>query len=198
MPPDPASVGLSSEQFLRAATQIINAEGYHGASVDRISAKLNVSKGAFYHHNETKDDLVTACFQRTFEITRRAIRAAEAAGGSGLSVLVTVAAALIEHQLRGDAPLLRTSALTTVPEAIHRELQDELDRISHRFAGIICDGVADGSIAPVDVNIAAQMVTGAINAAAELHYWAPGLTPEGVVDYYVRPVFEGLMSPARG
>jgi hypothetical protein len=50
----------------------------------------------------------------------------------------------------------------------------------------------------VDVNIAAQMVTGAINAAAELHYWAPGLTPEAVVDHYVRPLFEGLMSPPRG
>ncbi len=198
MPPEPASAGLSTEQFLRAATQIINEEGYHGASVDRISAKLNVSKGAFYHHNETKDELVVACFQRTFDITWRAIRAAEATGGSGLSVLVTVAAGLIEHQLRGDAPLLRTSALTTVPEGIHAELQDELDRISHRFAAIICDGIADGSVAPVDVNIAAQMLTGAINAAAELHYWAPGLTPEAVVDHYVRPVFEGLASKPVG
>jgi AcrR family transcriptional regulator len=193
--PEEPGGALSTEMFLRAATQLINEEGYHGASVDRISARLNVSKGAFYHHNETKDELVTACFQRTFDITWRAIRAAEAVGGTGLDMLVAVASALIEHQMGGQAPLLRTSALTTVPEAIHDQLIHDLDRITWRFASIVSDGIADGSIAPVDVNQAAEMITGAINAAAELHHWAPGLTPQTVVDHYVRPLFMGLSEP---
>jgi hypothetical protein len=68
------------------------------------------------------------------------------------------------------------------------------NRISYRFASILCDGIADGSIAPVDVNVASQLITSSINAAAELHYWTPGLTPETVVQHYVRPVFEGLAS----
>jgi AcrR family transcriptional regulator len=186
----------SSELFLRAATQLINREGYHGASVERISAKLNVSKGAFYHHNETKDDLVVACFQRTFEIVWRAIYAAEREGGSGLQVLTSVAGALVEHQLGADAPLLRTSALSAVPEAIRTGLIEKFDRLSYRFASIISDGVGDGSLRPVDVNIAAQMLTTAINAAAEVHYWAPELTPETVTDHYLRPLFLGLTAPA--
>ena len=45
----------SKELFLRAATQLINEQGYLGASVEKISARLNVTKGAFYHHHETKD-----------------------------------------------------------------------------------------------------------------------------------------------
>lgn len=186
----------SSEQFLRAATCLINEEGYHGASVERISARLNVSKGAFYHHNETKDELVVACFERTFETMWRAIRAAEQAGGSGLEVLVSAVAALIEHQMSGEAPLLRTSALTAVPETLRAGLMQRFNRISYRFASILCDGIADGSIAPVDVNIASQLITSAINAAAELHYWTPGMEPGEVVEHYVRPIFEGLASPA--
>lgn len=192
---DDPSAAASSELFLRAATQLINEEGYHGASVERISAKLNVSKGAFYHHNETKDELVVACFQRTFDIMWRAIHAAERQGGGGLQVLVNAASALIGWQVGGETPLLRTSALTTVPEAIRTGLMERFDRISYRFASILCDGVADGSIRPVDVNIAAQMITAAINAAAELHFWTPGLPPEAVVQHYVRPLFEGLVSP---
>ena len=192
---DPTATA-SSELFLRAATQLINEEGYHGASVERISAKLNVSKGAFYHHNETKDELVVACFRRTFDIMWRAIHAAERASGTGLEVLTSTVAALIEHQTQGGAPLLRTSALTTVPEAIREELMQRFDRVSYRFASILCDGIADGSVAPVDVNIAAQVITAAINAAAELHYFTPGLEPAAVVDHYVRPLFEGLASPA--
>jgi AcrR family transcriptional regulator len=182
----------SPELFLRAATQLINDEGYHGASVERISAVLNVSKGAFYHHNETKDELVVACFERTFELTWRAIRAAEAAGGSGLQVLVTVVQALVEHQFQGDAPLLRTTALTTVPEAIRLAMLERLHAISLRFSSIICDGIADGSIRPVDCAIAAQMISGAVNAAAELHFFAPGVSAGTVSRHYLRPLFAGL------
>jgi AcrR family transcriptional regulator len=61
---------LSRDTFLLAATRLINARGYRGASVDKISAELNVTKGSFYHHNDAKDDLVVACFDRTFEVMR--------------------------------------------------------------------------------------------------------------------------------
>jgi AcrR family transcriptional regulator len=194
-PDDEAATPASPELFLRAATRLINEEGYHGASVERISARLNVSKGAFYHHNETKDGLVAACFQRTFDVMWRAIHAAEAAGGPGLTVLASAVTALIEHQTRGEAPLLRTSALTAVPQAFRAELIERFNRISYRFASILCDGIADGSIAPVDVNVASQMISAAINAAADLHFWTQGLEPATVVDHYVRPLFEGLASP---
>lgn len=195
---DDPDADASSELFLRAATELINAEGYHGASVERISARLNVSKGAFYHHNETKDELVVACFQRAFDIMWRAIRAAEQGGVCGLEVLVSFSAALVEHQLGGGAPLLRTSALVTVPESIRPALMAKFDRLSRRFASILSDGIADGSIRPVDVNVGAELITGMINAAAELHDFAPGLTPEAATDHYVRPLFEGLLSAPAG
>jgi hypothetical protein len=91
---------------------------------------------------------VLACFQRTFDIMWRAIHAAEQAGGSGPRRAGPRRwPLLIEHQTAGDAPLLRTSALTAVPEAIRAELMQRFDRISYRFASILCDGIADGSIA---------------------------------------------------
>jgi AcrR family transcriptional regulator len=187
-----------SEQFLRAATALINEEGYLGASVEKISARLNVTKGAFYHHNDTKDDLVQACFQRTFQVMRSTIRRAEAVSTSGYQTLITIATALVDYQISGNAPLLRTSALTSVPEVIQPALLDQFDRIAYRFASIISDGVADGSVRPVEANIAAQMITGMINASAELHFWTPGLTPATATDLYVRPFFEGLLCPAAG
>jgi AcrR family transcriptional regulator len=184
----------SNEHFLRAATQLINEEGYRGASVEKISARLNVTKGAFYHHNDTKDELVVACFERTFEVMRRAIRQAEEVATSGLQVLTTVASALVEHQMTGDVPLLRASALSSAPEALQPQMIAQFDRLSDRFASLISDGIADGSVRPLDVNIGAQMLTAMINAAAELHHWAPGVTPQTVAALYVRPFFEGLLS----
>ena len=59
------------ETFLTAATRLINQRGYRGASVEKISEQLNVTKGSFYHHNDAKDDLVVECFERTFDVMRR-------------------------------------------------------------------------------------------------------------------------------
>ena len=185
----------SSEMFLRAATQLINEQGYVGASVEKISARLNVTKRAFYHHNQTKDDLVLACFERTLDVMRRAIRAAESASSSGYQTLATAAEALVAYQLSGAAPLLRTSALTSLPESLQGELVWKFDRISDRFASLISDGIADGSLRPVDANLAAQSITAMVNAAAELEHWAPGAGPQAASAIYVRPLFEGLLSP---
>ncbi|MDN8891457.1 helix-turn-helix domain-containing protein, partial [Staphylococcus aureus] len=58
--------GAAQQRFLQAATRLINERGYRGASVERIASELNVTKGSFYHHLEAKDDLVLACFRRSF------------------------------------------------------------------------------------------------------------------------------------
>ena len=56
-----------NDEFLRAATVMINERGYRGASVNRIAEALNVTKGSFYHHHDAKDDLVLECFQRSYD-----------------------------------------------------------------------------------------------------------------------------------
>lgn len=195
--PDPSAGEFDdgADLFLRAATALINEEGYLGASMDKIAARLNLTKGAFYHRHDTKDELVVACFERTFEIMRRTIRQAERVSGNGLQALVTAAAALVAGQTSGRCPLLRTSALTTAPVAIQPQLHAQFDGVSDRFAALISDGIADGSVRPVDVNIAAQMLTAMINAAAELHFWTPGLAAGQEIDLYVRPFFQGLLTP---
>lgn len=184
----------SSEHFLRAATQLINDEGYHGASVDRISSKLNVTKGAFYHYNATKDDLVVACFQRTFDVLWRAIDTAEAAGGDGLQVISSILHAVVLLQA-GPAPLLRTSALSTVPEDIRADLLFRLRQISIRLGSILCDGIADGSVRPVDTAVTAQILTAGINAASELAWWQPDEKPEVGAHLFVDAMVRGVIHP---
>ncbi len=75
----------SWEGFLLAATRLINEQGYRGASVERIAAELNRTKGAFYHHIDGKGDLVVACFNRTLGLLRDAQTQAIARESTGLS-----------------------------------------------------------------------------------------------------------------
>jgi AcrR family transcriptional regulator len=183
---------VTRETFLRAATQLINEQGYHGASAEKISARLNVTKGSFYHHIDAKDDLVAACFERTVQIMERAQKAATNDEDSGWEQLCSSTLALVEHQVSGEVPLLRTSALNSVPSAVKFGLVDRFSRTSLTFGSMICDGIADGSIRPVDTFIAAQMITAMINAVAELDLWTPGLEKYEAVDVFVRPLLSGL------
>lgn len=185
---------LSRETFLLAATRLINSRGYRGASVEKISAELNVTKGSFYHHNDAKDDLVVSCFERTFEVMRRVQRLAMALPGDQWRKLSSAAAVLAEYQLSEYGPLLRSSALTALPEAIRDEQVGHFNRVSDRFASMISDGIAEGSMRPVDPFIAAQMLNATLNAGAELGFWVPGVTQKAAPSVFARPMLMGIFT----
>ena len=182
------------ETFLVAATRLINQRGYRGASVEDISAQLNVTKGSFYHHHEDKDALVVECFERTFAVTRKAQADARALGQDGWEQLSSATAALVAYQLSDHGPLLRASSMGALPIEIRHEMSQGYNRGSERFAAIISDGVADGSVRAVDPMIAAHMINSMLNAAASLGLWAPGLEREDAARLFARPLLMGLFS----
>ena len=63
--PQDAEGDATRSAYLKAATRLVNEHGYRGASVDRIAAQLQLTKGSFYHHHETKEELIAACFERS-------------------------------------------------------------------------------------------------------------------------------------
>jgi AcrR family transcriptional regulator len=182
------------ETFLIAATKMINQHGYRGASVEKISAHLNVTKGSFYHHNEAKDDLVVACFERTFDVIRRVQSAAMKVPADEWHRLCSAAATLADYQVSEQGPLLRASALSALPEPIRQDMVARWTRVSDRFAAMISDGVSEGSIRPVDPVIAAQLLNAALNAAASLGVAVPGAQPSEAATLYAKPFLMGIFS----
>lgn len=189
-PPDEADATRSA--YLRAATRLVNEQGYHGASVDRIAAELQLTKGSFYHHHETKEELIGACFQRTFAVVRAAQNAALQAPGSGAQRLAAVCRALLDFQLGDQGPLLRITAWNGLPDGLRQDMRRTMARLGERFAALVIDGMADGSLRITDPSVAAQMLSGLLNAAAEIERWVPGVRRDNAFDLYARPLFTGL------
>jgi len=54
----------SRERLIRAGTELIRSRGYAGTSVGEICSAAGVSKGAFFHHFSSKEDLATSCLAR--------------------------------------------------------------------------------------------------------------------------------------
>ncbi len=182
----------SKEGFLIAATRQINAHGYRGASVDKISASLNLTKGAFYHHIDAKDDLVAACFRRSFGIMREAQRRARALNETEGRRLLTEISALIRFQLGPEGPLLRTSILSSMPPNHQVEIMNQSYRVSRQLASMVTDAIADGSGRPVDASVAGAMVHAAVNIASDARFLKMANEPD-IVARFVRPIFLGFL-----
>ena len=178
--------------FLRAATRLISERGYRGASVERIALELKVTKGSFYHHLGAKDDLVLECFERSYERVSQAQRAADAAGGSQWSRLSSAIAALLDIQFAGDWPLLRTTALQTLPSDVRPDVVERSNRMALRFAGTLADGISEGSLRAVDPMIASQAIMATLNAANELRNWASTWSTAQAVALYASALAYGL------
>jgi AcrR family transcriptional regulator len=197
--PEPSEAGRSEvdgDAFLRAATRLINRDGYRGASVDRIASELNVTKGSFYHHLAGKDDLVLACFRRSYDTIARAQGDAQAAGGSIWDQLSRAITALIDVQFSSDGPLMRTTALAALPAEHRGEVIAQSNILARRFAGMIIDGITEGSINAVDPLIASQWLMSMLNRAVDLHDWAERLGRERSVATYAAIFAHGLLSDA--
>ena len=189
----------TADSFFRAANLLVNEQGYRGASIDKISAKLNVTKGAFYHHHDNKQNLISECFERTFSVVREALNLAETATGAGWDRACAAARILVRYQLSENGPLLRSSAISALPDQEHRDsVRRTMTRLTERMARMVVDGMIDSSVRPLDASVAAQISVGLIDAAAELTRWVPAASPDNVSELYVRPIFLGILCSASG
>lgn len=190
---EPATTSEPSRtSFLLAATRLINELGYRGASVQRIASELNVTKGSFYHHLDAKDDLVIECFKRSFETISETQRHADASGGDEWHRISSTIATLLDFQFSERGPLLRTSALAALPPRVRAQMVERSNGIARRFAGMLSDGISEGSIRPLDPLIAAQAIMASQNAAFDLRKWAASMAPESAIRLYASTICYGL------
>ena len=194
LPDLPAAGDAPAEAFLRAATELVNEQGYRGASIDRIAARLKLTKGAFYHHHDTKLDVISACFERGFAVTRHVLKAAESASGPGWHRSCAATLRLLRYQMSDEGPLLRSTAISALPDRAHRkQAKRSMLRLTERFASVLVDGLIDGSVRAQDLSVAAYVLASAINAAAELRRWVPGISADNAARLYARPALLGLL-----
>ena len=61
-------------KILDAAQSLVLARGYVGMTVDHVLNEVGITKGAFFHHFKSKDDLARALLQRYAERDERIYR----------------------------------------------------------------------------------------------------------------------------
>ena len=184
-----------NDEFLRAATVMINERGYRGASVNRIAEALNVTKGSFYHHHDAKDDLVLECFQRSYDRLSKVQMAGYDLEGSYWTRLSSILNELLQLQFFDSMPLLRTTALQALDSETKVDVVMRSNRLARRFAGFLIDGFGDGSVRAIDPLVASQIIMSTLNGAYEARRWAARFDDqEEAVETYLSVLSEGMLA----
>lgn len=66
----------AKDRLLDAACDVMLAKGYAAASVDEICAACGLTKGCFFHHFESKEDLAKAVAERMYGAAKETFRTA--------------------------------------------------------------------------------------------------------------------------
>lgn len=160
------------DELLDAAQRLFARNGYDATSVSQIIGELGVSKGAFYHYFESKEDLVEALACRFAKATAaqadELLRDPTMDAFSKLSAfLVTMRRHKIEnvHELRATfEPLFRAENLQLY-EKTQRAVVDVVRPILTR---IIVEGVAEQTFDTPDPESAAETIMHLMTASRDL------------------------------
>lgn len=153
--------------ILEAAEQRFLKHGYTDARVEDIADDADVAVGSIYVHFGSKQGLYLALIERAIQVEESYLVEAFDPARSPLERLVASGIAYLRFY-RDYAAYFRMLAFPQFdapngqrPHPLARRLADMGQRQMRRLAETIAEGVADGSLAPVDPDRAALFLWGA-------------------------------------
>lgn len=148
-------------RILNAAAECFAQHGYEAAGVAEICERAGVSKGAFYHHFPSKQDLFMALLNNWLEMLDAGLRSVR-------EQAATVPQAL--RDMAGMVGFVLNSAGERLPMFLEFWTQAARDeevwaatiapyrRYREFFADLVRAGIAEGSLRPVDAEAVAHII----------------------------------------
>lgn len=175
--------GTARERILQAALEVFAHKGYHRGIVDDIVRASGTSKGAVYHHFPTKEALFLALVDEFSNHLATAVAEAVASRHGALAkvegALQAVLQTFARHRELARILLLEAVSLGAAYEAKRAEIHG---RFAALIKGYLDEAVSEGSIPPLNTEVATLAWLGAVNEVVIqwLHTGQPGLATEVV------------------
>ncbi|MCQ4637573.1 TetR/AcrR family transcriptional regulator [Anaerovorax odorimutans] len=147
---------ITEARILDTATRLFLEKGWEQTTVQDIVDELgDITRGAFYHHFKSKDEIIDAVTTRVFMGNNPFEAVEKMTGLNGLEKVKYI----LKFSLKRDDTLelgqIATSVLTS-PICIGKQVLDSVNSLAPYFAQYIAEGVADGSIHVEDPQYTAE------------------------------------------
>jgi AcrR family transcriptional regulator len=143
------------EAIHEAALTLFARLGYHATSMRAIASEARVQPAAIYHHYQSKEAILVG-LQDDFmqRLTEQVVAAVATHDRPALKLAAAVREHVIFHGLHQQAAFVTDSEIRALTEAPRRALIAKRDDYQAMFAGMIRDGIRDGSLRTSDVHVA--------------------------------------------
>lgn len=153
---------------------------------------LRISKPTIYRYLGNKEQVLLECVTRGIEMLQEAALDAQKGPGNGLTRLTMFLRRYAQVNMDDFGRcVIRTddSAFSADGCAHFRELKSRIDK---SMRDLIAEGIADGSIAPLDVKMTAFTLAGALNWPARWYEPTGESSAEAVASNMVDILIHGL------
>ena len=146
-------------RILESAKKLFSNRGYNKASVDDICTEAGISKGAFYHHFESKQALFLALLDGWLQTIDNAIEASKDKTAPETFRQMTEAFPYIFETTNDGLPMFLEFWLQASRDKKVWEASVAPYRRYHKyFTALIKKGVDEGSFVEVDPDLTARMI----------------------------------------
>ncbi len=150
---------VTRTRITESAIKLFSDRGFNAASVDDICAEAGVSKGAFYHHFESKQALFLALLDGWLKIVDNAIEAAKGKTAPETFTQMTKAFPHIFETAGGHLPMILEFWLqASRDEEIWKAAIAPYRRYQEYMASLIRKGIDEGSFVAVDPETASRLI----------------------------------------
>jgi len=180
------------DAVLVAAVRMFNERGFHATSLDDVAASLGISKRTIYHYLANKDQVLLECLTIGLQQLLDASAEARRHPGSGRDRLHAFLCRYGELNMNDFGRCV----IRTGEEALSRDSLPQYRSLKHQIdmamRTLVQDAIDDGSIAPVDVKIAAFTFAGALNWPARWYAEDGPLTRDQIATQMVDLLLSGV------
>ena len=146
-------------KILESAVKLFSARGYNAASVDDICKDAGISKGAFYHHFESKQALFHALLDGWLQTIDNAIEASKDKTVPETFMQITEAFPYIFETAGEGLPMFLEFWLqASRDEKIWQASIAPYRRYQKHFTSLIKKGVDEGSFVEVNPELSSRMI----------------------------------------
>jgi AcrR family transcriptional regulator len=166
---------LTRAKLIDAALKLFSTSGYEHATVDDISREAGYSKGAYYFHFSTKDDILTELLRMWTEDRTTVLAAAEGEATSSDSLANVLEAFFTYEEQRWPAVLLEFWSQAVRNPEVSNRLTQAYAAWRGQLADAFAQAAGNGAIALESAQDAAAVALAAHDGFAV----QVAITPEG-------------------